>query len=206
MRTTTGTPDFWGKNSISPESLLATKPLTKEPEDSGYEIAYGPELSVTRRKMEFLISRTYDRAGLGLRELKLTSKVNPFSSPEPIVSFSRRRLGTRHEGLWRHTIPEVLDSRTSGLHVWVIRFILNTVWKIWWRSSSRGGITFEELFKALVAFLRLQQKGTIKNIVVLQKDALEKKLQASASRWFFNSPCSWLGAVKSLGRRVVVSP
>ena len=27
------------KNSISPESLLATKPLTKEPEDSGYEIA-----------------------------------------------------------------------------------------------------------------------------------------------------------------------
>ena len=26
------------KNSISPESLLATKPLTKEPEDSGYEI------------------------------------------------------------------------------------------------------------------------------------------------------------------------
>ena len=28
----------WGKNSISPESLLATKPLTKEPEDSGYEI------------------------------------------------------------------------------------------------------------------------------------------------------------------------
>ena len=39
MRTTTGIPDFWGKNSISPESLLATKPLTKEPEDSGYEIA-----------------------------------------------------------------------------------------------------------------------------------------------------------------------
>ena len=37
MRTTTGTPDFWGKNSISPESLLATKPLTKETEDSGYE-------------------------------------------------------------------------------------------------------------------------------------------------------------------------
>ena len=26
-----------------------------------------------------------------------------FSSPEPIASFSRRRLGTRHEGLWRHT-------------------------------------------------------------------------------------------------------
>ena len=40
------------------------------------------------------------------------------------------------------------------------------------RSSSRGGITFEELFKALVAFLRVEQKGTIKNIVVLQKDAL----------------------------------
>ena len=38
MRTTTGTPDFRGNNSISPESLLATKPLTKEPEDSGYEI------------------------------------------------------------------------------------------------------------------------------------------------------------------------
>ena len=53
--------------------------------------------------------------------------VHSFSSPEPIASFSRRRLGTRHEGLWRHTIPEVLDSRTSGLHVWVIRFILNTV-------------------------------------------------------------------------------
>ena len=30
------------KNSISPESLLATKPLTKEPEDSGYEIALSP--------------------------------------------------------------------------------------------------------------------------------------------------------------------
>ena len=43
------------------------------------------------------------------------------------MSFSRRRLGTRHEGLWRHTIPEVLDSSTSGLHVWVIRSILNTV-------------------------------------------------------------------------------
>ena len=43
MRTTTGTPDFWGKNSISPESLLATKPLTKEPEDSGYEIAIRAE-------------------------------------------------------------------------------------------------------------------------------------------------------------------
>ena len=40
MRTTTGTPDFWGKNFISPESLLATKPLTKEPEDSGNEIGY----------------------------------------------------------------------------------------------------------------------------------------------------------------------
>ena len=44
MRTTTGTPDFWGKNSISPESLLATKPLTKEPEDSGYEIDHRAEL------------------------------------------------------------------------------------------------------------------------------------------------------------------
>ena len=43
MRTTTGTPDFRGKNSISPESLLATKPLTKEPEDSGYEIDLGSE-------------------------------------------------------------------------------------------------------------------------------------------------------------------
>ena len=30
--------DFRGNNSISPESLPATKPLTKEPEDSGYEI------------------------------------------------------------------------------------------------------------------------------------------------------------------------
>ena len=48
-----------------------------------------------------------------------------FSSPVPIVSFSRRRLGTRHEGLWRHTIPEVLDSRTSGIHVRVIMFILS---------------------------------------------------------------------------------
>ena len=40
IRTTTGTPAFWGKNSISPESFLATKPLTKEPEDSWYEIDY----------------------------------------------------------------------------------------------------------------------------------------------------------------------
>ena len=38
MRTITGSPDFRGNNSISPESLPATKPLTKEPEDSGYEI------------------------------------------------------------------------------------------------------------------------------------------------------------------------
>ena len=30
-RTPGQTPDFWGKNSISLESLLATKPLTKEP-------------------------------------------------------------------------------------------------------------------------------------------------------------------------------
>ena len=30
-----------------------------------------------------------------------------FSSSGPIVSFSRRRLGTRHEGLWRHTKFEV---------------------------------------------------------------------------------------------------
>ena len=50
-----------------------------------------------------------------------------FSSPEPIVSFSRRRLGTRREGLWRQTIPEVLDSMTSGLHVLAIKSIQNTV-------------------------------------------------------------------------------
>ena len=55
----------------------------------------------------------------------VVTRLFPFSSPEPIASFSRRRLGTRHEGLWRHTFPEVLDSRTSGLHVRVIRFILS---------------------------------------------------------------------------------
>ena len=33
--------DSWDKNSIIPESLPATKPLTKEPEDSGYEIGHG---------------------------------------------------------------------------------------------------------------------------------------------------------------------
>ena len=43
MRTITGSPDFRGNNSISPESLPATKPLTKEPEDSGYEIEIGIE-------------------------------------------------------------------------------------------------------------------------------------------------------------------
>ena len=34
--------DSWDKNSIIPESLLATTPLTKEPEDSGYEIGHAP--------------------------------------------------------------------------------------------------------------------------------------------------------------------
>ena len=60
--------------AISPESLPASKPLTKEPEDSGYEI-----------------------------------EIDTFSSPEPIASFSRRRLGTRHEGLWRHTKFDFFD-------------------------------------------------------------------------------------------------
>ena len=54
-----------------------------------------------------------------------------YSSPEPIASFSRRRLGTLHEGLWRHD-----DSRTSGLHVLVIKSIQNTVRSMTWRHLS----------------------------------------------------------------------
>ena len=40
---------------------------------------------------------------------RLILGVKAFSSPVPIVSFSRRRLGTRHEGLWRHTKFEFFD-------------------------------------------------------------------------------------------------
>ena len=46
MRTTTGTPDFWGKNSISPESLLATKPLTKDLRTLGTRLRFAVRFAI----------------------------------------------------------------------------------------------------------------------------------------------------------------
>ena len=46
-----------------------------------------------------------------------TLQEQPFSSPEPPGPLSRWRLGTRTKWLWGHRITEVLDSRTSGIHV-----------------------------------------------------------------------------------------
>ena len=70
------------------------------------------------------------------------------------MSFSRRRLSTRHEGLWRHTIPEVLYSRTSGLHVLVILIYTRNCEKYGGARLARVGITFEDLLKASMACLQ----------------------------------------------------
>ena len=90
MRTTTGTPDFWGKNSISPESLVATKPLTKEPEDSGYEIA-------TREEKE---------RGPG-NEVEINMTVNStrdFIPPEPFEGQNYKPRYARPSALFREEL------------------------------------------------------------------------------------------------------
>ena len=69
------------------------------------------------------------------------------------------------DGAWAHdtrgsgdTIPEVLDSRTSGLHVLVIKSIQNTVTiKYGGTQVARVGITFKDLLtcKASMASLHV---------------------------------------------------
>ena len=56
-----------------------------------------------------VVYNTADRSGL--------FDASAFSSPEPLGPLSRWRLGTRTKWLWGHRIAEVLDSRTSGIHV-----------------------------------------------------------------------------------------
>ncbi|KAJ7372810.1 hypothetical protein OS493_016730 [Desmophyllum pertusum] len=50
MRTITGSPDFWRKNSIPPESLGADQPLSEETVDSGYEIVTSQDVQNSMRE------------------------------------------------------------------------------------------------------------------------------------------------------------
>ena len=146
-----------------------------------------------------------------LTEYRILSYILSFSSPEPIASFSRRRLGTRHEGLWRHTIPEVLDSSTSGIHVWVIKFILNTVKNMAaLQQSGRNHIRrVIQSFSGLPS--RGTELGTIKNIVFFTEERSLKKFTSFGKSLIFQFTlflawCSEVPGVKSGCFILLVSP
>ena len=62
--------------------------------------------------------------------------VDAFSSLELPGPLSCWRLGTRTKWLWGHRITEVLDSRTSGIHVLSREMSLNSVRITTWRLSE----------------------------------------------------------------------
>ena len=56
---------------------------------------------------------------LYMRKYIIQRTPSEFSSPEPLGPLSRRRLGTRTKGLWRHRMPEVLECSIPFLFMCV---------------------------------------------------------------------------------------